>query len=312
MESAKIEIREVIDKKDLKTFISVPWSIYRHDPNWIPPLKFERKEAFSEKHPYFKHARWKAWVAYLQGEPVGRISAQIDELYLERHDAHTGFFGLVEAADDQEIFGALFGTAEAWLKEQGMHTILGPFNLGINQEIGCLVEGFDSPPYVMMGHAKPYYGGSIEGQGYEKAQDVLSYEMIAEKFAMPGFVQRLLQRLSGKISVRQVDRKKTPAELEIMRSICVNLARLRHNFRDGDVGEEPYFKVERAMPVEQLDPLLETFGLLEPAAMYRAALILVRFYQETARHLAQKHGIAYPERLVNMMVTRLETIKPEE
>ena len=219
MESAKIEIREVVGSKDLKTFISVPWSIYRDDPNWVPPLKFERKEAFSEKHPYFRHARWKAWVAYLQGEPVGRISAQIDELYLEKHDAHTGFFGLVEAADDPEVFGALFSTAEAWLKEQGMHTILGPFNLGINQEIGCLVEGFDSPPYVMMGHARPYYGASIEGQGYEKAQDVLSYEMLAEKFAMPEFVQRLLQRLSGKISVRQVDRKKTPAELEIMRSI---------------------------------------------------------------------------------------------
>jgi len=78
------------------------------------------------------------------------------------------------------------------------------------------------------------------------------------------------------------------------------------------VGEEPYFKVETAMPVEQLDPLLETFCPMEPVAMYRAALLIIRFYQETARHLAQKHGIAYPERLVNMMVIQLETIKPEE
>jgi RimJ/RimL family protein N-acetyltransferase len=219
MESAKIEIREVLDSRDLKTFIAVPWSIYKGDPNWVPPLKFERGGAFSKKNPFFRHARWKAWVAYRQGVPVGRISAQIDDLYLERHDAHSGFFGLVEAPDEPDVFAALFDTAEAWLKEQGMRTVLGPFNLNINQEIGCLVDGFDSPPFVMMGHAKPYYDSSIKGQGFEQAQDTLAYEMEAGKFAMPEIVQRLLQRLTGKISVRQVDRKNTSSELEIMRSI---------------------------------------------------------------------------------------------
>jgi RimJ/RimL family protein N-acetyltransferase len=219
MESAKIEIREVLDSRDLKTFIAVPWSIYKDDPNWVPPLKFERREAFSKKNPFFRHARWKAWVAYRQGVPVGRISAQIDELYLQRHDAHTGFFGLVEAPDDPDVFAALFDTAEAWLKDQGMRTMLGPFNLNINQEMGCLVDGFDSPPYVMMGHAKPYYDMSIKSQGFEQAQDTLSYEMKAEQFAMPESVQRLLQRLAGKITVRQVERKNTSSELEIMRSI---------------------------------------------------------------------------------------------
>jgi RimJ/RimL family protein N-acetyltransferase len=219
MEKAKIEIREVLDSRDLKTFIAVPWSIYKGDPNWVPPLKIERKGAFAKNNPFFRHARWKAWVAYRQGQPVGRISAQIDDLYLERHDAHSGFFGLVEAPDEPDVFAALFDTAEAWLKEQGMRTVLGPFNLNINQEIGCLVDGFDTPPYVMMGHAKSYYDSSIKGQGFEQAQDTLAYEMEAGKFAMPEIVQRLLQRLTGKISVRQVDRKNTSSELEIMRSI---------------------------------------------------------------------------------------------
>lgn len=219
MESAKIEVREVIDSKDLKTFISVPWSIYEDDPNWIPPLKFERKEAFAEKNPFFQHARWKAWVAYVDGKPIGRISAQIDDLYLKRHDAHTGFFGLLEAPEDPEVFAALISTAEEWLKGQGMRTVLGPFNLNINQEMGCLVEGFDSPPYVMMGHAKAYYDTCIRACGFENAQDTLAYEIEAEKFAMPESIQRLLQRLEGKINVRRVDRKNTPAELEILRSI---------------------------------------------------------------------------------------------
>jgi len=219
MGSTKIEIQEVTNSADLKTFISVPWSVYRDDPNWVPPLKIERKQAFSAKNPYFQHARWKAWVAYREGKPVGRISAQIDELHLKHHDPHTGFFGLIEAPDDPEVFAALFATAEAWLKEQGMRTVLGPFNLGVNQEIGCLVEGFDTPPYVMMGHARPYYGAAIEDQGYAKATDLLAYGLRHGMFALPETIQRLLKRMSGKMKLRQVDRKNMPAELEILRSI---------------------------------------------------------------------------------------------
>ena len=214
-----VEIRQVTDSRDLKAFIEVPWAIYRDDPNWVPPLKFERKEAFSEKNPFFEHARWQAWLAYRDGVPVGRISAQIDSLYLELHDAHTGFFGMIEAPEDPEVFAALFDAAGRWLKEQGMQTALGPFNLGINQEIGCLVEGFNSPPYVMMGHARPYYDTLIEGQGYEKAQDVLSYELTKEMFALPDVVQRMVKRQAARMKLRQVDRKNKAAELETLRSI---------------------------------------------------------------------------------------------
>jgi len=219
MDDTDIEIRAVENAADMKTFISVPWSVYQDDPNWVPPLKFERKEAFSAKNPFFLHARWKAWVAYQGGQPVGRISAQIDDLYLKAHDAHTGFFGLIEAPDDPAVFTALFSTAEDWLREQGMKTVLGPFNLGINQEIGCLVEGFDSPPYVMMGHAKPYYDSSIEGQGYKKAQDVLAYELDEYMYKIPDIVRRIRDRQSDKMNLRQVDRKNTAAELEILRDI---------------------------------------------------------------------------------------------
>ena len=214
-----VDIRQVFTSNDLKAFITIPWSIYRHDPNWVPPLKFERKEAFSEKNPFFEHARWQAWLAYRDGVPVGRISAQIDSLYLEYHDAHTGFFGLIEAPDDVEVFAALFTTAETWLKEQEMTSALGPFNLSINQEIGCLVEGFDSPPYVMMGHARPYYGQQIERQGYSSAQDTLCYEMNRDSFALPQIVQRLLKRLEKRIRVRTFDRRNAAADLETMRRI---------------------------------------------------------------------------------------------
>jgi len=219
MDTAAIEVREVVNASDLKTFISVPWSIYQDDPFWVPPLKFERKEAFSPKNPFFLHARWKAWVAWRGDTPVGRISAQIDDLYRERHDPNTGFFGLIEAQEDPAIFTALFDTAESWLKEQGMKTALGPFNLGINQEIGLLVEGFDSPPYVMMGHAPRYYGFAVEACGYAKAQDVLAYELDKYMYEVPEIVRRIKDRQSDKMKLRMVDRKNTEAELEILRDI---------------------------------------------------------------------------------------------
>lgn len=219
MENPSIEIREVKNKADLKAFIAVSWPIYADDPHWVPRLFTERKGVFSPKNPFFKHARWKAWIAYRDGQPVGRISAQVDELYLARHDAVTGFYGLLEAFDDRQVFSALFPVAENWLKQQGMQKVIGPFNLSINQEIGCLVEGFDSPPYMMMGHARPYYDQSIKAQGYQKTQDVLAYELQQHMFGLPDNIKRLVDRLSDKMTLRQVDRKNKVAELDIMRDI---------------------------------------------------------------------------------------------
>jgi len=219
MDDANIEIREVVSPADLKTFITVPWTIYTDDPHWVPPLKFERKEAFSPKNPFFQHARWKAWVAYRDGMAVGRISAQIDDLYLEKHDAQTGFFGLIESPEDPVITGALFETAENWLRSEGMRTILGPFNLGINQEIGCLVDGFDTPPFIMMGHARPYYDAMIRACGFDKATDVLAYNIDPKQFALPATVQRLMKRQRSHMTLRKVDRKNTLSELQVLRDI---------------------------------------------------------------------------------------------
>jgi len=215
----QIQLREVKGKEILDEFIRVPWSIYRDDPHWIPPLLMERREALSPKNPFFRHAHWNAWVAYRDGRPVGRISAQIDRLHLETHDAETGFFGLIEAPDDPAVFKALFGAAEEWLKNEGMKRVLGPFNLGINQEMGLLVEGFETPPYIMMGHGRPYYGNAIEAVGYLPAQDTLAYELLAENFGMPATMRKLLQRQGDRIRARAFDKKNREADLEAMREI---------------------------------------------------------------------------------------------
>jgi len=217
--AGKIEIREVTDKRSLKKFIRVPWAIYKNDPNWIPPLLMERKEALSSKHPYFKHAKWKAWIAFQDDKPVGRISAQIDELHQQRYNNKTGFFGLIEAPEDDAVFSALFETAENWLRGQGMKHIVGPFNLGINQEIGILTEGFDTPPCVMTSHSPRYYGASIEKCGYQPAQELLAYELDIHTYVTPSTKQELIDRTAGRIKVRQLNRKTMEADFEVMRDV---------------------------------------------------------------------------------------------
>jgi len=214
-----LEIREVTGRKALNTFIRVPWKIYKDDPNWVPPLLAERRDALSPKHPYFKHALWRAWVAYRNGEPVGRISAQIDKLHSKQHDTKTGFFGLIEAPDDDEVFSALFQAAEEWLRSQGIRELVGPFNLGINQDLGVLVEGFDSPPYVMTGHAPAYYGAAIERCGYRPAQDLLAYGLDGGTLAIPRVMQALIERSGDRIKVRSLGSRSNEDELNSMRDI---------------------------------------------------------------------------------------------
>jgi hypothetical protein len=100
-------------------------------------------------------------------------------------------------------------------------------------------------------------------------------------------------------------------QLESLRSICVNLARLQHNILDGEVGEEPYFKIEKAMPVEQLAALNETFVPLEKDEILQAALIVVRFYLQIAPALTQTHGVYYSHELERVMLDRLQKLQDD-
>ena len=225
-----LEIRKVSGRKELNTFIRVPWKIYKDDPNWVPPLLAERRDALSPKHPYFRHALWQAWVAYRNGEPVGRISAQIDHLHSKQHDTKTGFFGLIEAPDDDEVFSALFQAAEGWLRGQGIKELVGPFNLGINQDLGVLIEGFDSPPYIMTGHAPAYYGAAIERCGYQPAQDLLAYGLDGGTLAIPRVMRALIDRSGDRIKVRGLGSRSKEDELNSMRDIFNDAWKNNWNF----------------------------------------------------------------------------------
>ncbi len=203
----------------LNRFIEVPCGIFRSDPAWIQPLSIERRLHLSSRNnPFFQHARWQGWIAWRGEEAVGRISAQIDTLHLERYDDATGFFGMLDAEDREDTFAALLRTAEQWLRDQGMRRARGPFDLSINEEMGLLVEGFDTPPVFMMGHARPYSGRRIEQYGYRKAADALAY-MVAPDFEAPAVMRRLLAAAASRVRVRGLDRKRFDEEISLLRDI---------------------------------------------------------------------------------------------
>jgi len=213
-----LQVTPVNDRRGLREFIRLPWSIYSNDPVWVPPLILERKEHLSPHNPYFEHAEYQSWIAYRNENAVGRISAQIDKLHLDRYQDNTGFFGMIEAEDDSETFKTLLDTAEAWLRNHGMRRILGPYNLSINQEPGLLVDGFDTPPCVMMGHARPYYGTRIEECGFQKEKDLLAYRIDAH-FTPSRAMQAITKRARKHITIRSFRKSHFDEDIKIIEDI---------------------------------------------------------------------------------------------
>jgi hypothetical protein len=216
--NAPISVEGVTESRQMRQFLALPHRIYASDPAWIAPLGFMKREQLSPKNHFFEHARWRAWIACRKGEPVGRITAQIDEMHLQQHADGAGYFGMLEADDDPAIFNALLSAAEDWLRSEGMRKVLGPFNLHVNEEVGLLVDGFSTPPYVLMGHARPWYGPAVEAQGYQGVKDLLAYH-VRPDFEAPRIMERLANRVSDRVKIRTVRRKQLLEDAGIMLEI---------------------------------------------------------------------------------------------
>ena len=172
-----VDIRQTRMGGRIDDFLNVVEDIYRGDPNYVRPLDMELKERLNpKKNPFFEHGEGAIFCAYRNGKCVGRVTAQIDRVHLDRFNDGTGFFGFLDTIDDAEVARELLARAESWLRGKGMKRARGPLSLNINEEMGCLVEGFDTPPYLMMPHHRWYQGGLIEKAGYEKTKDVFAWK----------------------------------------------------------------------------------------------------------------------------------------
>jgi GNAT superfamily N-acetyltransferase len=212
-----LTVRPVESKADKKAFVNFAWDVYRNDPAWVPPLKDEVHGLITPgKNPWFEHAKAKFWLAERGGTVVGRISAQVDELVLQHMGQGTGQWGMLETLDG-EAASALIETAETWLREQGMTRALGPISLSIWDEPGLEIEGFDQSPTVMMGHHKPEYREWIEAAGYDKAKDLVTYEVnIADWWDER--ISRLIAmgEKNPRLRLRKVDKSKFAEEARVI------------------------------------------------------------------------------------------------
>lgn len=216
--SGSIRIIEADSRQTVRDFLRLPERIYADDPAWVAPLLLEQKQRVFHNKPLFAHCEVRRWVAYRDGAPVGRITAQLDQLQPAVDGGKVGYFGMLEAVDDRGVFEALFDTAQGWLRERGAAWIRGPYNLSINEEIGLLVENFDAPPFIMMGHAPRYYQAHIEALGFAGVKNLLTYK-VRPDFVAPEVMEKLATRARRQVTVRPFNRKAKAAEFEAMRDI---------------------------------------------------------------------------------------------
>lgn len=205
----KIDIKEVRTDKEKNDFIKSQWLFYKNDPNFVPPLKLDRKKLLNtDKNPFYKHSKIKLFLAYNEGKIVGRIAGIINDLHNKTHNDNIGFFGFFESIDDINVSSKLFYAVEKWLKENNMDTIRGPVNPSMNDEVATLVDGFESPPVLLMTYNPKYYPNLIENYGFKKAKDLYAYKLVNKEYVSEklGRMQNIV-RDRYDITVRTVDFK---------------------------------------------------------------------------------------------------------
>jgi hypothetical protein len=173
-----VSIRPVRSRGELKRFVKAPFGLYRDSEQWVPPLIFERMQFLDpSKNPWFEHGEAQLFLAERDGEAVGRISAHLDHRWDQYQGGSDAMFGFFESAEDPEVARALLGAASQWATARGRRRLLGPMNFTTNDEVGILIEGFERQPMILQPWHPPHYKTLIEAEGFEKAMDLLMWEL---------------------------------------------------------------------------------------------------------------------------------------
>jgi GNAT superfamily N-acetyltransferase len=173
-----VEIRSVSGARDLKRFIDLPFRLHANSPQWVPPLKLERRLFLNRRlNAFFTHGEAEYFLALRDGRVVGRVSAQVNTAFNDYQQKKWGWFGFFELEDDQQVADELLDAAASWLRARGMQRMVGPADFSLNDESGIVIEGFDLVPMVRQPWHPPYYQRLVEGAGMAKAMDLLMWNL---------------------------------------------------------------------------------------------------------------------------------------
>ncbi len=199
-----VEIKEISGKKGIRKFVTFPFKLYKNNPYWVPPLIFDEVSSLDpSQNPAYEFCEAKLWMAYKNGEPVGRVAGIINHKANEVWNNKNARFGWLDFTDDEEVSAALLNTVEEWARSKGMHSIHGPLGFTDMDKEGMLIEGFDELGTIATYYNHPYYPIHMAKAGYIKDADWVEYEFkntgyIPEKFQRIG--QLALERYQLKIA----------------------------------------------------------------------------------------------------------------
>ncbi len=296
---AEISIEPVSDKRGRAAFVDLGRAFSDRLEHFVPQIRSEQIELVDPaKNPFFGHARVQLFIAMRGGQPVGRISAHIDELALampakQGFGPGTGFFGYFDA-EDEDVARALLATAEGWLAGQGMQRVLGPISLSIWEEPGLLIRGQDHPPMMMMGHHPAHYAGWIEAAGYARAKTLYTYDLDITNGFGP-LVQRLVQSglRNERINVRRVDKSRWDEE------VATILAILNDAWSD-NWGFVPFTPAEVAYAGKKLRPIIhEDLNMIAEVDGRPVAFMLT--WPDANSALAKIRGKLFPFGWIHML-----------
>jgi GNAT superfamily N-acetyltransferase len=250
--SEQIEVLPLpLSPASVTRFLKFSYQIYGNDPHWVAPLLMDLKKVFTQANPLFQHAEMQLWIARRDGRDVGRIAGIIDRNHNQASKDNAAFFGFFECVDDRAVSEKLFATASAWARKRGMTKLMGPMNPTTNDECGLLVDGFDSPPVIMMTYNPRYYIPLIEAEGFRKTRDLLAYYMDLAKIPM-----NRLNRIAAKIKERNPNLKFRPVLKKTLQSDLTKVKEVYNAAWESNWGFVPMTDAEVDFMAERLKPLL--------------------------------------------------------
>jgi hypothetical protein len=187
-EITDFQILPVTSSQQQELFLDVPNIVYAKDPNWVAPLRSTIAKQLSDKNTFLSYGKFQQFIAVSSdNKPVGRVVAAVNQRLIDKEKEAIGLIGYFECINNFEIAKALLDKACEWLRSHDTKIARGPIDLSTHNNCLFLIDGFDSPPMVMMPYNPPYYPEFWERYGWEKARDAYAYNFPLDTALPPEF-----------------------------------------------------------------------------------------------------------------------------
>jgi len=272
-----IQIIPVTTAEEQEWFLDVPAIVYANDPHWVPPLRSSIAKQLAPTNPFLQYGKLQQFIAVRREERgersqqtkpslLGRIVAAVNHRLLDREGLNVGLFGYFECVHEFTVAKALLDAACQWLREQGMTTVRGPIDLSTHNNCLFLIDGFDSPPMMMMPYNPPYYPKFVEQYGWQKAKDAYAYNFPLDKPLSPEFEKGYRIALKSGVTFRPLRTKGEGFEQD-----CISLYNLFTKAFSNNWSSTPRTQEEFLEEAKDLQSLVDSDVF--PIAEYNGEMI---------------------------------------